>query len=266
MSVQACGSVPVPAPAHEAEAAGRALAGTRGMSGSARQLALDLPFAEGFTLTDFLPAPSNEAALQAVLGWPAWPSVALLLDGPEGCGKTHLASIWAQRARAVVLEAADIWEEAEPLARLGAARAALVEQADEVADERQLFHLYNALAERRGHLLLTARAPLGTWGLRLPDLRSRLATAWTVHVEPPDESLLAALLVKQFADRQLRVEPGVIDYLLSRMERSFASARRLVEALDRASLRARRPIGLGLAREVLASLEEPAEEELVAAL
>ncbi|MDX6751877.1 DnaA/Hda family protein [Geminicoccaceae bacterium 1502E] len=232
------------------------------MTEAARQLALDLPFAEGFTLSDFLEASSNRAALEAVLGWPRWPSVALLLDGPEGCGKTHLASIWAQRAQAVVLEAADLWEEAEPLGRLGRARAALVEHADEVADERQLFHLYNSLAERRGHLLLTARTPLAAWGLRLPDLRSRLATAWTVHVEPPDETLLAALLVKQFADRQLRVEPGVIDYLLSRMERSFASARRLVEGLDRASLRARRPIGLALAREVLASLEEPDDSDV----
>lgn len=226
------------------------------MSVEARQLALDLPFAEGFTLSDFLPASSNRTALEAVLAWPDWPSVALLVDGAEGCGKTHLASIWVQRAGAVVLEAADLWDEADPLARLGEARAALVEHADETVDERLLFHLYNCLADRRGHLLLTARTPLAAWGLRLPDLRSRLATAWAVHVEPPDESLLAALLVKQFADRQLRVEPGVIDYLLGRMERSFAGARRLVEGLDRASLRARRPIALGLAREVLASLEE----------
>lgn len=216
-----------------------------------RQLVIEFPLVEGSTLAEFQAAPTNEKALAAVLAWPRWPSPALVLDGPEGSGKTHLARIWADRAGARFMTAAEVWSIADPLHRLGALGAAVVEHADHVADETLLLHLYNLLAERGGHLLLTARRPLAAWPCRLPDLRSRLATAWTAHLEPPDDDLLAAVLAKQLADRQLVVEGGVVRYLLVRMERSFAAARRLADALDRASLRARRPVGLHLARSVL---------------
>ncbi|MFO1069857.1 MAG: hypothetical protein U1E14_15170 [Geminicoccaceae bacterium] len=216
-----------------------------------RQLALDLPHVEASSLDDFMPAPSNRAALDAVLAWPAWPSPLLILDGPPGCGKTHLARIWAGRADALTLGAAQVWDVVDPLARLGRALALVVDDADQVEDERLLFHLYNLLVERRGSLLLTARRPLGEWDVRLPDLRSRLGTAWCVPIGAPAEPLLAAVLVKQFGDRQLRVEPGVVELLARQMERSFAAAGRIVRRLDGLSLRSGRPVGVGLARAVL---------------
>ena len=228
-----------------------------------RQLALEFPVSEGSELADFQAVATNKTALAAILAWPRWPSVALILDGPEGSGKTHLARIWSQRADAKLLSAAEIWSIADPLQRLGLSRAAVVEDAEHVADEPILLHLYNLLAEREGHLLLTSRRPLAAWPFRLPDLRSRLATAWMVHIEPPDDDLLAAVLVKQLTDRQLPVEGEVVRYLLARMERSFAAVRSLVEALDRASLCARRPVGLHLARSVLERMrmrEEEAED------
>lgn len=215
------------------------------------QLAFDLPHPTNSALTDFLPAASNAAALDAVLRWPSWPGPALLLVGPPAAGKSHLARIWAARAGAVLLGGAELWAAARPLARLGEASSCVVDDAESVLDEEILFHLYNRIAERRGGLMLTATVPIPEWNLRLPDLRSRLRTAWTVRIDPPDDALLAALLVKQFADRQLRVDAGVIDFLVPRMERSFAGARHLVVALDRASLRARRPVTLALARAVL---------------
>jgi DnaA regulatory inactivator Hda len=221
-----------------------------------QQLALDLPHAEGTTLSDFLPAASNRQAYDALMAWPAWPATALVLEGPEGAGKTHLLRIWVARAHAVQYAPAELWEPAQPLRRLGSATAATVDNVDEVEDEVQLFHLYNLLAERRGSLLLTASRPMSSWPFRLPDLRSRLATGWTVRIHPPCDALLAGLLVKQFADRQLRVEPEVVDYLVNRMERSFAAVRRIVEGLDRASLRSRRPIRLPLARLVLQAMAE----------
>jgi chromosomal replication initiation ATPase DnaA len=222
--------------------------------GDARQLVLDLPHVAATGLEDFLPAPSNRAALDAVLAWPAWPSTALILDGPEGAGKTHLARIWQRRAEAVYLAAAEMWEPADPFERLGPAGACVVDDADRVLDGRLLLHLYNVVAERRGGLLLTAARPLAAWEIGLPDLRSRLRTAWCVTIGAPGADLLSAVLVKQLGDRQLRVEPGVVELLAARMERSFAAAAALVRRLDALSLRAGRPIGMALARAALAQL------------
>ena len=153
----------------------------------------------------------------------------------------------------------ELWEPAEPLRRLGEATACVVDDAEDMADETLLFHLYNRLAERRGWLLLTASRPVAAWPLRLPDLRSRLLTAWPVRIDPPDDGLLAALLVKQLADRQLRPDAGVVAFLVNRIERSFLAAQAVVRALDRASLRARRPLTMPLARQVLDELEHEHE-------
>jgi len=237
-----------------AEAAARPPA-TRSPARPPRQLALDLPVVEGLGLEDFLAAPCNAAALEAVLAWPAWPGPVLLLVGPEASGKSHLGTIWAARTGAVRLRGQDLASPAAALARLGEARAALCDDADLLVEDRALLHLLNAVAERRGHLLLTARAAPPLWAPALPDLRSRLAALWTIGVAPPDDALLSALLVKQLADRGLRAEPEVVAFLVARMERSFAGARRLVRALDRASLVAGRAIGPALARAVLTELE-----------
>jgi DnaA regulatory inactivator Hda len=219
----------------------------------AMQLVLDLPFADGDRLEDFLRSPANAAALDAVLAWPDWPAPALLLWGPTGSGRTHLARIWARTAGAVVLDGNRLGAAPWLLARLCATRHCVVDDADQVQDDVALFHLYNLIASQGGQLLLTASRPLNDWGIALPDLLSRLRTAWSCRISEPDDALLEAVLVKQLQDRQLTVLPGVVSYLVRHMERSFAAARRLVRELDRASLRARRPITLPLARAVLAT-------------
>jgi DnaA regulatory inactivator Hda len=222
---------------------------------SATQLVLDLPFADGDRLEDFLRSPSNGAALDAVLAWPDWPAPAVLLWGPTGSGRTHLARIWARASGARLLDGRHLGAAPSLLPRLDDIRHCVIDDADQVQDDVTFFHLYNLIAGKGGQLLLTASRPLGGWGLELPDLISRLRTAWSCRIDEPDDALLEALLVKQLQDRQLTVLPGVVSYLARHMERSFAAARRLVRELDRASLRARRPITLPLARAVLATEE-----------
>ncbi len=199
---------------------------------------------------DFMPAAGNREALAWLARWPAWPAPALVLHGPPGCGKSHLARIWAARARACRLDPAAL-----PVADR-APRAAILDPAEPIADELTLLRLYNRLAEQGGHLLLTARRPVAGWSIDLADLASRLRAAPAVAIGPPDDDLLAALLLKLFDDRQLDVSDGVIAYLIRHMERSFAAARTMVEALDRHSLRDRRPVTVALARAVLAAQDD----------
>lgn len=218
------------------------------------QLALDLGHRPAYGRDDFLVAPCNAEAVAWLDRWPNWPAPALALYGPGGCGKSHLAQVWRARSGALEFTRASLVSGGLG-ERLAAARGAFVEDADRGVDEEALLHLYNMLAERGGHLLLTAREGPGRWSLRLADLRSRLIAVPAVAVAIPDEALIAAIMVKLFADRQLHVNADLVAYLVTRMERSFEAARRLVAALDQTALAAHRRITVPLARAVLEDLE-----------
>lgn len=219
------------------------------------QLSLTLPHDAAFGGEDFFVADSNREAVRTVESWPRWPHHALVLIGAEGAGKSHLAAIWRAKAGARVFSSADLMNE-DTVAGLGS-QAVLVEDIDRVlgagngAVEEALFHLFNWLKEQGGSLLLTARTPVSQWPLTLPDLRSRLAAAPLVQMGAPDDELLEVVMVKLFADRQIKVDPQVIRYVLPRLERSFAAVRAFVEQADKASLAARRAVTVPLARAIL---------------
>ncbi|AMJ59866.1 hypothetical protein [Bosea sp. PAMC 26642] len=219
----------------------------------ARQLAFDLPVDSRHGVEDFLIGPSNEAAYGMVEAWPSWPEAWLRLVGPEGAGKSHLAAIWAKSAHAWSVPVAQVTQDKVP--HLVSGGALVVEDCDTGSrDEAALFHLMNAMKAKGGFLLLTARTEPDRWGLRIPDLLSRLRLAPQALIAPPDDALLRAVLVKLFIDRQLVVDAGIIEMLALRMERSFAAARTLVDALDRLSLERGRRVTRPLAAEVLAGL------------
>lgn len=217
-----------------------------------RQLAFDLPAQTAWRREDFFVSPSNALALAALDGWQAWPAGKMVLAGPAGAGKTHLAHIWAEATKARLITATGL--AAADIPSL-ATTPICVEDAEAVAGdptaEEALFHLHNLLAERKLPLLLTAATPPRDWGLRLPDLVSRIQAAPLTRLDAPDDALLSAVLVKLFADRQIAVPASLIPYLISRMDRSFQAARDLVVALDAHALAMGRAITRQLAAEVL---------------
>jgi chromosomal replication initiation ATPase DnaA len=217
-----------------------------------RQLAFELPVRPALGREDFFVSEANAAALAALDAWGHWPGGKMMLTGPEGAGKTHLAHVWAGLSGAAIVRAADL--AGADVAALARAPVA-VEDADRIAGDRAaeaaLFHLHNlALAEGRA-LLVTARDAPGRWGLALPDLESRLQAAGHARLLPPDDALLTALLAKLFADRQLTPSPATLTYVMRRIDRSFAAAAAAVARLDQAALAAQRPLTRALAAEVL---------------
>lgn len=221
-----------------------------------RQLAFDLPLKQAQGREDFFVAPANALALATLDAPQGWPGRRMLLIGPEGAGKSHLAQIWADAEGALLLAATDLAEADIPTL---ATRAVVLEDAEALAGnpeaEEALFHLYNLAQAEGGTLLLTARMPPRDWGIVLPDLASRMQALASVRISPPDDALLTAVLVKLFNDRQLTVAPQLIDWLVTRMDRSLATARRLVAALDARALAEGRKISRQLAGEVLDSLD-----------
>jgi len=220
-----------------------------------RQLAIPFEHRAALGEEDFLVSEGSREAVAWIDRWPDWPSHALAIHGPAGCGKSHLAQVWRRRAAARVVPAAAL-AATRPDRLLGAAKAVAVEDADRGTDERAMLHLHNLVREEGGHLLLTGRQAPARWRIALPDLASRLAAMPAVAVGRPDDDLIAAVLIKQFDDRQLRVPPEVIGFLVRRMERSFAAIAETVAALDSLSLAERRNITTPLARRVLDRLRQ----------
>jgi chromosomal replication initiation ATPase DnaA len=215
------------------------------------QLTLALPYAPNYGREDFMPGPSNSAALRLIESWPDWPAPVVLLTGPSGSGKTHLVQIWATLAGAEVVRAATLVAgHAIPRVAPGGALA-LEDIPPETVPEAGLFHLINSVREVGGSLLLTSQRRADDWCVNLPDLRSRLRLAAPVALGAPEDDLLRQVLVKLFSDRQLVVEKPIIDYLVARMERSLSTAVALVEALDEQALAAGRRITRSMAAAVL---------------
>ncbi|MHB1205577.1 MAG: HdaA/DnaA family protein [Rhodospirillaceae bacterium] len=195
-------------------------------------------------------APGNREAVDWIDRWPDWPGHALALFGPAACGKTHLAQVFALRARARILDSTEVATAA--IGEIVAAHKALVlENGEAVAAPEALFHLFNAVRESGGFLLLTSREPPARWHVDLPDLKSRLAAVPAVRIASPDDAMIEAVLVKLFADRQLAVAPEVIAYLVRHMDRSFAAMRSLVARADALALAEKRPVTVPLVKSLL---------------
>ena len=217
----------------------------------ARQLVFELGHRAASGRDDFLVAPSNEAAVALIDAWPDWPDRIVALSGPAGSGKTHLAEVWRMASGSVSLAPGSL--PGADMPALVAQRAIILEDLATLTaeGERALFHLVNLVRAESAFLLITSREALARLPLALPDLTSRLKAVPQVELGPPDDALLAGILVKLFDDRQLRVTPAVIAYLASRIERSVDAARAAVAELDTASLSGKRSITVPLAAEIL---------------
>lgn len=219
----------------------------------ARQLVFDLPFRAAMGRSDFFVSAANAAAVAGIEGWRDWPRAKMLLIGPEGAGKTHLAQVFCAQSGARLI-AADALAESDP-ADLAAAPALAVEDVDRIAGdhraEEMLFHLHNACAAGGVALLMTARRPPAQWRLSLPDLESRMMQAGQLQLAAPDDTLIAAVLVKLATDRQMALTPAILDYILPRIGRSLAHARDFIARLDAEALAAKTRPGLKHVRAIL---------------
>ena len=210
-----------------------------------QQLPLDLAYRPALGSADFVVADANRDAVAWIDRWPDWPAHALAIHGPKGCGKTHLAHVWQAKSGAVAL--------IQPLADGIPPPPRVVLDEPRAWTETALLHLYNALREAGGHLLIASEIPPARWNVTLPDLASRLAGMPAVALAAPDDELLISVMAKQFSDRGLEVNDDVLRYVASRIERSVAAAAKMVDKIDRAALAEQRKVTLALARKCLAA-------------
>ncbi len=217
------------------------------------QIPFDLGHRNALGRDDFLVSPSNQDAVAWIDLWPEWPAPCLVLFGPPACGKTHLSAVWGEKSKA---ESVDLKNLNDSTVRdiAGKSKHLILEDADslvgQLEGEKGLFHLYNLLKEEGRTMLVTLEQPPVRRSFALPDLASRLRAAPCVAIREPDETLLSAVLVKLFNDRQVRVDDAIIHYILMHMERSFEAAREIVDLADKAALKEKRAVSLQLWREI----------------
>ena len=217
---------------------------------SLAQLTFDLPHRTALGAEDFLVSDCNRPAVKLIDAWPTWSDQVQLLIGPPASGKTHLVRVWQARSGAVALDSAHLG--VALLDRLASGSTIVVEDADRVGyDENTLFHLLNLTREKGLFVLLTARGSPSRWGTKLPDLLSRLNAVPATEIGAPDEALLRTVMLKHFTDRQLDIDPKLLEYLALRIDRSLEAAARAVEAVDRVALASGRKISRQVVTEAL---------------
>lgn len=221
------------------------------------QIPLVLPVDAASERDNLAEGPANQTAVSIVDAWPDWPGQTLLIAGPTGSGKSHLASIWADRAEARMFTATDLGDNLETIVEVAGVGGNLVIEdiVQEGLAETALFHVLNAVREGGAYCLMTSRGWPAQWEIGLEDLKSRLRAMQTVELGEPDDDLLKKVMVKLFADRQLNVDMKVVNYCVLRMERSLESANRLVELIDTEALARRAPVTRRMASDALDQME-----------
>lgn len=224
----------------------------------AEQIPLALTHDAAIGREDLLVAEPVSAAVAMIDAWPLWNAPVVILTGPAGCGKTHLANVWREKAGAEIIHP----KAGAEAATIAATGPVLFEDADRVAfDDNELFHVINSVRENGHSLLMTARLWPMSWPVTLPDLRSRLKAATVVEIGEPDEDLLGQVIIKLFADRQLHIDDRIVAYIVARMERSMQAAQGVVERLDHLALARGTRITRNLAAEVLESFSTDDAED-----
>jgi DnaA regulatory inactivator Hda len=222
------------------------------MTAKPEQLPFDLGHRAAFAREDFWVSQSNSDAIAWIDRYPDWPAPLLVIYGPPACGKTHLLHVWQRETGAALYNPLEI--DASP-------KAVIVDHLDtligDVAREEALLHLYNVQKERGGHVLAAAASPPRSWVFKLRDLESRFVAAPAVALGAPDDQLMAVVLTKLFSDRQIFVPQEVVQFLLPRLERTFAAMRDIVDRIDRKALSEKRAVTIPLVRDLVAGTDTP---------
>ena len=213
-----------------------------------QQLTLDLPVRSAFGRDDFLVSESNAEAVAWIDRWPDWPSGVVIVQGPPGSGKTHLATVWTSRSGAHRHERGDL---SQCMDAAGQGRSLCLDINGQINDEAALFHLLNWAREHRADILMTSHKPPQQLEFTLPDLASRIRASQVISLQEPDDALMGAVLVKLFHDRQISVTQDMISYLVPRLERTFSALNEAVDRLDKAAMEAGRAVTIPLAGRVL---------------
>jgi len=213
------------------------------------QLLLDFDIKTNFNDHDYYVSESNYFAFNLIDKWPKWEKRILNISGEKFSGKTHLANIFKSKASALFLNENEI--NGDVFKKIKLHESIIVDEFSNTIDEKITYSILNLVDQDSKYLLINSETPLGEINFKLPDLASRSRNLLHAKINPPDDELIFAIILKNFSDRQIKLEKKIIEFIINRIDRSYSKISEFIYKIDELSLKKKKPINLKTIKEIL---------------
>ena len=213
------------------------------------QLLLDFDYKTNFNEHDFYLSKSNSKAFNLINRWPDWDKKILNISGEKFSGKSHLANIFKLKSKAFLIKGNEIDNSIFKSIKLH--ESIIIDDFEECNQEEILYSIFNLIDQDSKYLLINSLKPINEIKYRLPDLTSRSKNCLYAVIENPDDELLFAIILKNFSDRQIKIEKKIINFIISRIDRSYRKIDEFIYKIDELSLKKKKPINLKTIKEIL---------------
>ena len=213
------------------------------------QLLLELDYKTNFNEHDFYLSKSNSSAFKIINTWPAWDKKILNISGEKFSGKSHLANIFKLKSNAFLVQGNKINNSI--FKNLKLYESIVIDDFEECNEEEILYSIFNLVDQDSKYLLINSLKPINKIKFKLPDLSSRTKNCLYAEIENPDDELLFAIILKNFSDRQIKIEKKIINFIISRIDRSYRKIDEFIYKIDELSLKKKKPINIKTIKDIL---------------
>ena len=213
------------------------------------QLLLELDYKTNFNEHDFYLSKSNQNAFNLVNSWPDWNKKILNISGEKFSGKSHLANIFKLKSKAFLVKGDEINN--STFKRLKLYESVIIDDFENCKEEKILYSIFNLIDQDSKYMLINSLKPINEIKFNLSDLTSRSKNCIYAEIENPDDELLFAIILKNFSDRQIKIEKKIINFIISRIDRSYRKIDEFIYKIDELSLKKKKPINLKTIKEIL---------------
>ena len=213
------------------------------------QLLLKFDLKQNYKNEDFYVNKSNFFAFSLIEKWPKWEKNILNIYGDKHCGKTHLSNIFKKEHKAIKMQASEFNHES--LKEFKVFENLILDDFDETIDEKLMYTLFNVADQDNKFILINSLVPINELNFKLKDFISRSKNCIFAKIENPDDELMFAILLKNFSDRQIKVDKKLINFIIKHIDRSYGKIYEFVYKLDEISLKKKKSIDFKIIKEAL---------------
>jgi len=213
------------------------------------QLLFELDHKKSFNEHDYYVSKSNYYAYNLIDKWPKWEKKILNISGEKFSGKTHLANIFKLKTNALFINANKINDEIFKKIKLF--ESVIIDNFSKEHDEKLIYSIFNLVDQDNKYMLINSIIPINEIHFKLPDMISRSKNCLSAKIESPDDDLIFAIILKNFSDRQIKVEKKIIEFIINRVDRTYSKIYEFIYKIDELSLKKKKPINLKTIKEIL---------------